>query len=210
LLGDIDLRLKDTIGELRLFDVTASRNHCVSSARLWRRDSASGHERLRQPGRIRPTTLESHCLAIFYFCLRPAVLVSVMDGSRGNIFPMDLIGPLGPTKFSLALHNSRAGIPLIQRSRKVAVSSVPMNEAPAAYALGKNHRKASIDWTELPFATMASANFHLPVPHFALRVREMEITSVRSIGSCTLFLAEIVGGNHIDEYITASLCSWIL
>jgi flavin reductase (DIM6/NTAB) family NADH-FMN oxidoreductase RutF len=199
LLGEIDLRLKDTIGELRLFDVTASRNHCVSSAQLWRRDFASRYERLRQPGRIRPNTLESHCLAIFYLCPRPVVLVSVMDGDRGNLFPMDLIGPLGPTTFSLALHNARAGVPLSQRSRKVAIGSFPVNEAATAYALGENHRRASIDWTELPFATMPSANFHLPVPHFALRVGEMEITSGRSIGSYTLFLAEIVGDNRITN-----------
>jgi flavin reductase (DIM6/NTAB) family NADH-FMN oxidoreductase RutF len=199
LLGKIDLRLKDTIGELRLFDVTGSRNHCVSSAQLWRRDLASYYERLRQPGRMRPTTLESHCLAIFYLCPRPVVLVSVMDGARGNIFPMDLIGPLGPTNFSLALHNSRAGVPLIQRSRKVAISGIPINEAPAAYALGKNHRKAGIDWNELPFATNLSSSFHLPVPDFALRVREMEITAVRPIASYTLFLARIVSDKRSTD-----------
>ena len=58
-----------------------------------------------------------------------------------------------------------------------------------AYALGKHHKEKSVDWKSLPFALGRSRAFDLPVPSFGLRVRDMEIRSVLSVGSHTLFLA---------------------
>jgi hypothetical protein len=50
----------------------------------------------------------------------------------------------------------------------------------------------SIDWSQLPFATKMSSAFSIPVPEFAPRVVEVEIKSVRAIGSHRFFIARIV------------------
>jgi flavin reductase (DIM6/NTAB) family NADH-FMN oxidoreductase RutF len=132
----------------------------------------------------------------FYICPRPVVLVSVADGNQANIFPMDLIGPIGPRHFSLALHSTSTAVPLMERSRRIALSSVPMEQKPLTYAMGKNHKQPNLDCTRLPFPTTPSAAFGLPVPQFSLRVREMEIDEVRTVGSHKLFLAHTVEDEH--------------
>ena len=60
------------------------------------------------------------------------------------------------------------------------------------YGLAVNHTKECIDWEQLPFATKASTKFRIPVPVFAPRVREMEVSKVHKIGSHTFFMARIV------------------
>jgi flavin reductase (DIM6/NTAB) family NADH-FMN oxidoreductase RutF len=200
LLAEIGLKLAAEIpaveGSLYLFRVTGSKNHCATQAQLWWVYFAAQYHRLFGSGEgrsgIQPTLRDARCAFAFYICPRPIVVVSVKDGSAGNIFPMDLVGSIGPRSFTLALHQSRGGVPLMGRSRQIAVSSVPVEQAPAVYALGENHRKASVDWSDLRFATSLSPAFRLPVPSFALRVREMRITATHTIESYRLFVAEVL------------------
>jgi hypothetical protein len=142
---------------------------------------------------IRMAARDVHSLLVFYICPRPVVLVSVVDGSLANIFPMDLIGPIGARHFSLALRSTSTAVPLIEGSRRIALSSVPVEQTPVAYQLGKNHKEACVDRDDLPFGTTTSPRFGLPVPQFSLRVREMQIEAVRTIGSYKLFLACTIG-----------------
>ncbi len=201
LLGEICLRAIEAIpiGDRRLFlfDVRDCRNYCVPRAWLWTRYMYYAYRRWRSrkspnAPAIRMTARDVHCLLVFYICPRPVVLVSVVDGSLGNIFPMDLIGPVGARHFSLALHSTSAAVPLIESSRRIALSSVPVEQTSVAYQLGKNHKEACVDRDHLPFATMTSPAFGLPVPQFSLRVREMQIEAVRTIGSYKLFLARTI------------------
>jgi len=126
------------------------------------------------------------------------VLVSVVDGEGGNLFPMDLIGPIGRHHYSLALHTTSKVLPLIERSRRVALSSVPVEKMPVAHRLGKNHNRARVDWASLPFSLTTSSVFGLPVPGFSPGVREMEVASTRNLGSHTLFICRVV-----DEHACA-------
>jgi hypothetical protein len=201
LLGEIALRWIDTIRvgphSLALFRVRRSRNHCLPRRQLWRRYADSAYQRWRahaRPGdaQVRVVMRDVHAHFVLYICPRPTVLVSVMDGDDCNMFPMDLTGPIGSDHFALALH-SPGPIGLVQRSRRIALSSVPFEQKPVVYALGKNHNKSKIARDELPFATSASPTFGLVVPGFASRVRELEIESFRQMGSHTLFLARVVG-----------------
>lgn len=212
LLGEIGLRLAQVIPfeseQFALFDVQYCRNYCIQTVRLWARHLYQSSRRSRfrsSPGtaQIRMTALAVRALAVFYICPRPVVLATVIDGNAVNIFPMDLIGPIGIRRFSLALHATSTAIPLIEHSRKVAISSLPVEQIRIAFELGKNHRKASVNPDQLPFVTVPSPKFGLPVPNFALRVRELEIDAVRSVGSHKLFVADVVedtcwaGGLHL-------------
>jgi hypothetical protein len=201
LLGQIGLRLRDRMsvgnGQLHLFSVRNCRNYCLRKAQLWRYDLRCAYERWSSFKRgnltkIRPTRLETRCLSTFYTCPRPVVLVSVMDEMLCSIFPMDLIGPISAESFCLALHNTSTAMPLLERSRKIALSSVPIEQKPLAYNLGKNHRKPPFSKDQIPFDWLASAMFGLPVPRFSLRVREMQIEAVRPMGSHKLFVCNIL------------------
>jgi flavin reductase (DIM6/NTAB) family NADH-FMN oxidoreductase RutF len=201
LLGEIALRWRETIPvgrhSLALFEVIRSRNHCLPRSQLWRRYLDYAYRQWRAQARsgeaqIRVAMRDVHAHFVLYICPRPIFLVSVAAGTERNLFPMDLVGPIGNDHFALALH-STAPAKLLERSRRVALSSVPFEQTSVAYALGKNHNKTKIVWDELPFATTPSPTFGLLVPRFALRVRELEIDSVRRMGSHTVFFARVVG-----------------
>lgn len=201
LLGEIVLRLAEIIpvgGEqLYLFETKSSRNYCLPRFQLWARYLHHTWRRWRAGGGSDATAFsmvarELRSVFVFYICPRPVALVSVTDGNLTNIFPMDLIGPIGTRHFSLALHRTSTAVPLMERSRRIALSSVPLEQASVAYELGKNHKETSVDLAQVPFATTPSPAFGLPVPRFSLRVREMHVDDVRNLGSHKLFLAHTV------------------
>ena len=178
-----------------LFRAVNCRNYCLSPARLLAHDlfNIHGNRKTRKSTGQNVSTLEMRCNAAIFICPRPVVLVSVVDGDRGNIFPMNLFGTLGGNCLGFALNSSRTAAPLASRVRRVALSSIPYRQIAAARELRKNHRQTSIRWEELPFPTQGSKTFHIPVPEFALRVCELNIEDQWPLGSHTFFLARIAG-----------------
>jgi flavin reductase (DIM6/NTAB) family NADH-FMN oxidoreductase RutF len=128
---------------------------------------------------------------IFYICPRPVVLVSVDEGAHSNLFPMDLIGPVSPDRFTLALRSTSPSIPTMKALRRLALSDVPAREYATAYKLGIHHKNAMLAWDHLPFEIRRSRNFSLRYPAIALRVREIEILDFDTIGSHTFFVSRI-------------------
>jgi flavin reductase (DIM6/NTAB) family NADH-FMN oxidoreductase RutF len=136
---------------------------------------------------------------IFYICPRPVVLVSVDDGLHSNLFPMDLIGPVSATRFTLALRSTSPSIATMKSARRVALSDVAARDFATAYKLGIHHKNVKVDWEQLPFATQRSRNFSLRCPATALRVRELEILDFDSIGSHVFFITQIVSEHLASE-----------
>lgn len=133
---------------------------------------------------------------IFYCCPRPVVLVSVEHENSNNIFPMDLIGDTESGFFSIALRKTSPAIALMQRSRKLALSNMPIRTADDVYQLGAHHKKDSIDPASLPFSMDSSQEFGLPVPALATRIREVKIESWREVGSHVVFLTTQISEKH--------------
>jgi flavin reductase (DIM6/NTAB) family NADH-FMN oxidoreductase RutF len=196
-LGEIRLSYAETIriGDraLCLFRGSRSTNRCLPRSVVWRRylDFARRQRRIAK-GPTAPETRmilrELFALSTFYICPRPVVLVSVVDGNAGNIFPMDLIGPIGGQHFTLALHGTSTAVSPMERSRRVALSGVPVEQISIAYGLGQNHKKTDFRWNQISFDLTTSPAFGLPIPEFALSVKEMEIEEVRAMGSHKLFI----------------------
>ncbi len=209
LLGKMSLVFVDAIrlekgGWLCLFRTQRPANYCLARSTIWRRYLHSSYSQWRNlrgpnPPKVRMVARELHALFVFYICPRPVVLVSVANGMANNIFPMDLIGPIGRQQFSIALHTASKALPLIERSRRVALSSIPVEKISLAYQLGRNHNEASISWSSVPFALATSSNFGLPIPDFALRVRELEVTQLRQMGSHTLIIGRIITDNPVVD-----------
>jgi flavin reductase (DIM6/NTAB) family NADH-FMN oxidoreductase RutF len=143
--------------------------------------------------------LEKRSAMVMFIRPHPTVLGSVIDDAGGNVFPMNIMGELGRGYFAFALKDSRLAAHFVDRTRRIALSSVPFSHAHLPFQLAINHTKQSIDWGSLPFATKKSRNFSIPVPEFALRVREMEVQIVRKIGSHTLFIARVIADDRYSE-----------
>jgi flavin reductase (DIM6/NTAB) family NADH-FMN oxidoreductase RutF len=197
-LGEINLKSATVIPafgtELILFEALNSKNYCLPKIHilahylrhrylLWRRVDIAG---------IKMSFLERRAVMVMFIRPHPVVLLSLCGEAGGNIFPMNIMGDLDSGYFAFALKDSRHAAHLVECAGRVALSSVPLSQTSLAYQLGANHRKPAIDWDKLPFATKMSATFHIPVPVFAQRVRELEIETVRKIGSHTFFVARVI------------------
>jgi flavin reductase (DIM6/NTAB) family NADH-FMN oxidoreductase RutF len=212
MLGQIDLDGKSAVvapatgAHLVLFRATHSANYCLPKIRIWTHyffHRYSLWKKFDSAGR-KMSFLERRAVMVMFIRPHPVVLVSLENEFGGNIFPMNIMGNLDNDYFAFALKNSRLAARLVERSRRVALSDVPVAQTPLVYRLGVNHGKPSIDWDQLPFATRLSEKFALRVPGFAQRVREMEIQSVQDLGSHTFFVARVVGDQKSSA--TAGLC----
>ena len=183
---------------LHLFHCRSFKNFCLPKPWLWSRYLHYTYMRSRAPAPdVRPTMRELHSMFVFYICPRPVVLGGVCDGSHSNVFPMNLMGPIGDGYFSFALNRARPVTALVSRAGRVALSSLPFAQSSIALQFGKNHKVEHIDLAQLPFSTKPSPNFRLPVPDFALRVREIQVEAAHNVGSHTLFIARII---HDDRW----------
>jgi len=203
-LGEIRLEffLSIAAGHRRvcLFRATGSRNHCLPAPWLWARYLR--YARIRQQAKdadVPITASEVHAMIAFYICPRPVALVTACDGQRINVFPMNLMGAAGGDLFCFALNKSREAGTLVERAGRLALSNIPAEKIPSALGLGRNHRKTGIALSELPFATRPSRELGLPVADFAVRVRELEVESVRAVGSHRLFVARVLGDERKSD-----------
>jgi len=199
-LGSIGLRLVRSIPleehRFCLFETSGSENRCVTAPNLglyylrqrWREE----RRRRKNPYNFQMTRAGLRASYCFYLCPRPVVLVTVVHGELGNMFPMDLIGPTDSPWFSMALRKTSPAVRLMQESRRMALASAPFAYRDIAYELGKHHALETIDWAKLPFATTCSPLFGYPVAEAALRVREVEVKEFHDVGSHMLFITSIV------------------
>lgn len=206
-LGEIDLDLKSATVipklrvELILFRAQSSKNYCLPRAHilfhylrqrylLWRKHDSAGSEM---------SFLERRAVMVMFIRPHPVVLLSLCGEAGGNIFPMNIMGELDNGYFAFALKESKLAAHLVASAGRVALSSVPLSQTSLAYQLGENHRKPSIDWGKLPFAMKKSSVFHIPVPVFTPRVREIGIEAICKIGSHIFFVGTIVHDECFED-----------
>jgi hypothetical protein len=87
----------------------------------------------------------------------------------------------------------------VEQARRIVLSSVPLEQAATVAALGKNHRRSSIDWDQLPFPVIRPNHIDALVPSFALNVCEMQVETIHHLGSHTLFVARVVAKESLAE-----------
>lgn len=197
-VGRVDIRLsavrsiaETTIG---LFEVVDASQRCLS----WpRRDwntwlQARAIRRNRNPHNFQMAPAAVQQLMTIYICPRPVVLVSVSETAHSNIFPMDLIGPLGPGCFTLALRSTSISVPTMVAARRIAISGIGAEHKAAVYKLGEHHKKEFADWSTLNFATQPTPTFGIPAIASALRIRELAVEHSEVIGSHTFFVCRVI------------------
>jgi flavin reductase (DIM6/NTAB) family NADH-FMN oxidoreductase RutF len=198
LLGEIGLKLATSSSvtgmKLFFFEARSSGNYCLPRIRLYAHyllESYSSRRRVNTSG-VEMSFLERRAAMVTFIRPHPVFLGSINDEHGGNIFPMNIMGELGNGRVGFGLKDSRMPAHLIERTGRLALSSVPVAQSPLVFQLAANHFKESIEWDRLTFPTKESVTFSIPVPAFALRVREMEVEKIYKIGSHTFFVAKII------------------
>lgn len=196
LLAELTLRRTDTLltegRALPLFQVEGCKNYCLPKGRLWAHYLHLAYLQSRSKSHIRMTACEAHAMIAAFICPRPVMLVSAVSGNRSNLFPMNLLGSLGDGYFAFALDRTRLAAPLVADAGALALSGIPMEHSEEARQLGKNHKRETISWNQLPFPTKPSSALSIPVPCFASRVIELEIETTHHLGSHTFFVARVI------------------
>ncbi len=197
LMGEIFLKFDSSLsfgtGVLGLFHIESCSNRSLPQLQVLAHTML--HERARRQSKdfdVPITASDARAMAVFYLCPRPIAVVTVGDRAAGNLFPMNLMGPLGDDYFAFALNSSRAVAPLVNQARRIVLSAVPLEQAATVEALGKNHRRSSINWDELAFPLIRPNQIDALVPSFALNACEMHVESIHPLGSHILFIAKSV------------------
>lgn len=205
LLAELDLHHTGAIctdgPALNLFQVRSCKNYCLPKGRLWAHYLHQAYLRWRHKNtsHIRISARAAQAMIVSFICPRPVVLVSAISGDRSNMFPMNLLGSVSDGYFAFALDSTRRAAPLVARAGSVALSSIPIAQSEVARLLGKNHKKESVPWDQLPFPIRPSTTLGIPVPCFALRVIELRIETVRNLGSHTFFVARVIRDERRGE-----------
>jgi flavin reductase (DIM6/NTAB) family NADH-FMN oxidoreductase RutF len=210
LLGSIGLQWQEQVsvtgGELHLFSPHSVSNYCLPTLSLWAHYSMHllRQWKSRAASGMTMSFVERRAAMVSFIRPHPSVLVSVRGELGINIFPMNIMGALGPDRFGFALRNDRRAGQLVERAGRLVLSNVPVRYGSLAYRLAPNHTKAFIHEEDLPFSTALSPMFQFPVPEFAVRVREMELEKVHRIGSHSFFVAHILRDTVLS--VEPSLC----
>ena len=208
LLGRIGLKYTNvsipTSGPaLYFFQVASARSYCLPLLHLWMFYLQLRYRNWRNPlppGTITLSFRDTRAMDILFICPRLICLGSAEENSGGNMFPLNVMGQLDEGYFGFGLKDARSPAHLVERTRRIALSTIPMQHGDLGFKLGPNHsRKNGIEWSDLPFSTKLSPKFGTPVPEFALRVREMEVEISRKLGSHIFFVARIVADERFAE-----------
>ncbi|GLQ49939.1 hypothetical protein GCM10010872_13880 [Dyella flava] len=185
---------------LFLYRIAAGQHRCLHWPRrawnAWLQNRLMLKSRAPHHLAMEPAAVQQ--LMIAYLCPRPVVLVSVGAPDHQNIFPMDLIGPLGRSGlFSLALRSTNVSQPVMRDVRRVVLSSVPAAMKSVVYKLSEHHKQALMDWSALSLPVRLSQQFGIPAVAEALRIQELRIVQSQEIGSHTFFLCRIVSDENL-------------
>jgi hypothetical protein len=199
ILGRLRLKMTTTMTtsgpDLAFFEITSARSYCLPLARLWIFYLHLYYRKWRKPPKpniIKMSFLGMRGMDIIFSLPRLIGVASAADGAKGNVFPLNVMGQLDDGYFGFGLKDARFPAHLVERTRRVALSTIPIERGDLGYGLGPNHSKDGVDWDKLPFATKPSPGFKIPMPEFALRVRELEVEQVRKLGTHMFFVAKVV------------------
>lgn len=181
------------VGGVACFRVVGAANACLDPVRVRANELWWAWLRRRHPAGMAISRLDARAMAAYFVCPRAVALVGVETGQGVNLFPMNLMGPLGGGRFALALNTSRKAADQVRCAGRAAVSSVPFDRHEAVRSMGDQHLRDRVDQEELSFGLRPSERFGLPTPEFALKVLELEVESCADMGSHTLFVTQIAG-----------------
>jgi hypothetical protein len=205
ILGQIGLKVASGIQSagngLHFFEPRSVNNRCLPVHQRAAHSLMHAYQ-----ARVRPKTpdlnmtlLEQRAADVTFIRPHPIGIGSVEDVAGGNIFILNLMGELGEGRFGFGLRDLRWPAHLVERSGRMALSSVPSSKGQIAFFLTKTHLVEQVDWGKLPFEVRQSSRFNIRVPAFALRVRELELETIRKMGSHNFFIARVISDEQRME-----------
>lgn len=149
-----------------------------------------------------------HDLFVYYIKPRPVFLLSVRDADNFDIFPVDLTGNIFNDYFIQSIKSTNQGISIIKKTSTICLSAVPYSQAGLIYKHHTQRRKEGIDLRKLSFSTSESRMLKIPVPDFAINVREFRVEKIFENGLYTSFLIKCLNEYELSDAIQFAHTPW--
>jgi len=149
-----------------------------------------------------------HDLFVYYIKPRPVFLLSVQDADRFDIFPVDLTGRIFNNYYTLAIKSTNQAITLIKKAGRFCLSAVPLNKVDVIYKHHEQRKKGKITLDNLAFPVANSKVLNIPVPDFAITVREFQVENSIEKGGYTLFVMKCINEYPMANNIPLAHAPW--
>lgn len=136
---------------------------------------------------------------IAYAIPRNISLITVGQNALYNLFPTDLHGPVGDDHYLISLRQYGKACQQVETLKKITISQMNAAAYKMVYVLGKNHMQKLHSKEYLPFSTLSSDIFHLPIPEQALAYKELELETSFIHGIHKLLLFKIIHKKQLTD-----------
>jgi hypothetical protein len=139
-------------------------------------------------------------ISALYSYPRRIIIVSYMDDSYYNIFPMDIQGYIPEEGlYILGLRTTNITLEKILKEKKVVVCDTDAVDINTVYDLGKHSSSAPTALEKLPFETIESELFGFYVPDFTGSYKEIEIIQHKKMGYHMLMVGKVLNEKKLKE-----------
>jgi flavin reductase (DIM6/NTAB) family NADH-FMN oxidoreductase RutF len=136
---------------------------------------------------------------IAYSVARVISLITVGNTEIINMFPTDLHGTIGENYYVSSLRIGGKANEQVEGHRKLVLSSMPVTQYQAVYALGKNHVKDMQSVAQFRLHNSMSKTFGIPFPADALHYYELSLIDSFDAGIHRIHLYEKINENKIAD-----------
>ncbi len=139
---------------------------------------------------------------IAYSIPRIISIITLSDGSRMNMFPTDLHGPLTDDYYIGSLRVGGKASQQVEACKRIVVSDVDVLWYKQAYALGKNHMQEFKEIASFALHKQTSRVYSIPLPAGAIMYREMQVVEFLDLGIHRIFFYRIAGKEKLETSAT--------
>lgn len=141
---------------------------------------------------------------IAYSIPRRISVITVSNGSRMNMFPTDLHGPIGNKGYagSLRIHGRASG--QVETYKRIVISTVEATSFQQCYAMGKNHMTDLKEFDKFSIFPERSHVLGFPLPDTVVTYRELKLANSLVFGIHRIHFYEVLN-EHIVRHDTETL-----
>ncbi len=151
---------------------------------------------------------------IAYSVARTISVVTISDGSKLNLFPTDLHGPVGSEFYISSLRIGGLANSQVEKYQNVVISEIEARRYREIYLLGKNHMRELKAADEFKLSPKRSASLNYSLPAGVTYYREMKLVRSLDIGIHRIHLYKITHqqsagiGNSVLAHIHQFYAQW--
>ena len=129
---------------------------------------------------------------IAYSVPRTLAMITISDGTKYNLFPLDLHGAVNDSMYACTLREQSKSSAQVEQCRRIVLSEIDCSFKNDIYATAKNHIKEMQPVENFPFSNLRSKNFNLPLPAGCTTYCELQLESREDFGFHRLYFFNVV------------------